>query len=234
MRKEMQKWALIVFALGIMLVLIQCGAINRLGGYQFRNQTAASIMASPPHAQVFTDSFYDSYDGNIISTAIRVGTSIAKSIEAQNTQIKLNNAMQQVDVPEIIRVQTLTSSSEYLHFQPIRETADADFLFMMNIKKYGIDAESWSASVRFKIDIKVRLIDNKRNVEIWKRTIRVREPVTQEMFGLSNTAGNVITAVALSELTEQDMVDGFSYLSLYMADKIAERIHRDFIKAQSG
>ena len=62
----------------------------------------------------------------------------------------------------------------------------------------------------------------------------MREPVTQEMFGLSNTAGNVITAVALSELTEQDMVDGFSYLSLYMADKIAERIHRDFIKAQSG
>jgi len=233
MRKEIQKWALIVFTLGIILTLIQCGAINKLGGYQFRNQSAASIMASPPHAQVFTDSFYDSYDGNIISTAIRVGTSIAKSIEAQSTQIKLNNAMEQVDVPEIIRVQTLISCSEYLHFQPIHETSDADFLFMMNIKKYGIDAESWSASIRFKIDIKVRLIDNKRNMEIWKRTIRVREPVTQEMFGLSNIAGNVITAVALSELTEQDMVDGFSYLSLYMADKIAERIHRDFIKAHS-
>ena len=233
MRKELQKWAFFGFSLVMILILMQCGAVNKLGGYQFRNQTAASIMVSPPPAQVFTDSFYDSYDENIISTAIRIGTTIAKSIEAQNTQIKLNNAMEQVDVPEIIRVQTLISCSEYLHFQPIHDNADADFIFMMNIKKYGIDAESWSASVRFKIDIKVRLIDNKRNMEIWKRTIRVKEPVTQEMFGLSNTAGNVITAVALSELTEQDMIDGFSYLSLHMADKIAERIHRDFIKAHS-
>jgi hypothetical protein len=230
----MQKWIGTIPVFMIILTLMQCGASNRLREYQFKDNTAASIMASPPHAQVFTDSFFDSYDKNIVSTALRIGTSIAKSIEAQNTQIRLDNAMEQVDVPEIIRIQTLASCCKYLHFKPIQETGDADFLFIMNIKKYGIDADSWSASIRFQIDIKVRLIDNQRNVEIWKKTIRVKEPVTNEMFGLSSPAGDLITAVALSELTEQDMIDGFSYLALYIADTIAERIHKDFIKAHSS
>jgi hypothetical protein len=233
MRRSSKTLPLCLLILAVSLTLIHCGASNRLREYEFRNHTAAVTMATPPPAQVFNDSFFLVDEGDVLGTAIRIGTSVVKGVEARKTQDRLNAAMENVDIPEQIRVQTLAKSSEYLHFQPTAQTGDADFLFMMDIDSYGIDADSWDSSVHFKIDVRVRLVDNRENTEIWKKNIKERQVVSREAFGLGGAVGNVISAVTLSELSEEEMIKGLAHLADYVADRVAERIHRDFIKAHS-
>ncbi|UCF78228.1 MAG: hypothetical protein JSW03_08995, partial [Candidatus Eiseniibacteriota bacterium] len=156
-----------------------------------------------------------------------------KGVEARKTQERLDEAMEYVDIPEHIRRQTLQTCSEYLHFQPTEEAREADFVFMMNIDEYGIAAESWDSSVQFRIKLRVRLVDNKENIEVWKKTIKEEQPVSRGVFGLGGVAADVITAMTLSELSEEEMIEGFSQLADFVSDRIAERIQRDFIKAHS-
>ena len=231
MKKRNQIRILIFATMFLFLLFFNCST-NRLHEYEFKSTTAAATMAIPPRAQVFSDSFFYT-DGDPISTVLRIGTTIVKNIEAQKTQKRLDKAMNEVDIPEEIRIQSLERSSEYLNFQPVDETSNADFIFMMKINNYGIEASSWTAHVHFKIDVKVRLIDNKKNIKIWEKTIKERMPISSSIFGRHDTIGDVITASVLSNLSEEEMIDGFTHLAQYAADRIAERIQDDFIKAHS-
>ncbi|KPJ61496.1 MAG: hypothetical protein AMJ46_02140 [Latescibacteria bacterium DG_63] len=225
------RWLLI---LAVGLSALHCGASNRLREYEFRNHTATAIMMTSPTPQVFTQSFLRMDEDDLLGTAISLGTTIAKGVQVHETQERLNNAMESVDIPEQIRIQTLKQCSEYLHFQPVQQSANADFLFVMTVSKYGIEANSWDSSVRFRIDVKIRLMDNRRNIKIWEKSIKEGQPISRGMFGLGEAAGDVITAVTLARLSEEEMVRGFAYLADYVADRIAERIQNDFIKAHSS
>lgn len=226
--KSITRW---ISALFLSALLIQCGGVNRLREYDLHNRSAVSIMAPAPRAQVFAD-FYHWDDGSdIVSTAINLGASIAKGVEAHKAQQRLDRAMEQVDIPERIRVETFDRCLDYLDMVPASEKRDADFVFMMKIKKYGIEAESWFSRVEFKIEVEVRLIDNTARREVWVKTIKEDEPVTHRVFGLGGSANNVITAVALSELSEEEMAAGFENLAEYAAGRIAEKIHKDYLKA---
>lgn len=220
-----------ILALVASSMIVHCSS-NRLHEYQFKRKSASAIMAAPPRAQIFTESFFDT-GGDPISTVIHIGTRIAKEVETYEAQKRLDSAMQQVDIPEQIRRRSLERFGDYFDFRTIGSSKDADFLFMMKITKYGIEADSWNASVRFKIDVKIRLIDNIKNREVWKKSIHERMPISGSIFGLGDAVGNVMTASALSNLTEEGMVTGFSHLAEYTADRIAEKIQEDFIKAHT-
>jgi len=216
----------------LLLTLTMCGSSNRLREYEFRGQTAAAMMAVPPLPEVFTDSFIGIDRGDPIGSVLRIGTTIAKSVEVHNTQARLDSAMEQVDVPDRITNRILRRCSRYLDYRPVLDTEDADFLFVIDIQKYGVDAKSWNASVYFRIDVKVQLIDNRRSVEVWKKRVKEKQPVSREMFGLGDATGDIITAVALSRLTVDDMVTGFEHLADYTADRVIERLHDDFVEAR--
>lgn len=233
MRKSVQILFFFIFVIIVFLSSLQCGSSNRLREYELRDKPTAAIMITPPHAQVVTESVDDGKTGSLLGEVIKIGTTIARDIEAQKAQERLNSAMLRVDIPERIREETLQKSAEYLYFRPINESKEADFVFIMDIKKYGIEAKSWDSSVYFRMNVKVRLIDNKSNVEIWKKSFKEKHPVKDSMFHLGETAGNVITGVALSKLSKKEMIAGFSNLADYMANRIAEKIHQDFIDAHS-
>ncbi len=213
------------------LFIIQCSS-NRLHEYEFNETTVAAMMATPPRAQIFSDSFYLGGEG-LVETAIRIGTSIGKEIQLRQAQQRLDNAMTKVNIPEQIQKRTLEQSSKYLYFYPVEETQSADFLMMMKIKKYGIEAQSWDASVEFIIDLNVKLIDNIKHIEVWEKTIHEKTMITGSIFGLGETFGNVLTASALSDLSEEEMINGFTHLADYTADRVAEKMEEDFIEAHS-
>lgn len=225
----------IILISGVLFILtiVMCGSSNRLMEYEFNDRTAAAMMAIPPPAEVFTDSWFMVDGDNIIETVIKLGTTIAKEVEVQKTRDKLDNALQEVDVAERIRERMLERCAKYLRYRPVDNPDDADFLFDLHMQHYGIEAKSWTASVHFKIDVKIYFIDNEKGIEVWRKRVRERMPVTHDVFGLPGAAGDIITAVSLSELSEEEMIAGFEHLADYTADQIARRLQRDFAKARS-
>ncbi|MFC1725093.1 hypothetical protein ACFL4T_05660 [candidate division KSB1 bacterium] len=215
-------------------IMLSCGSSNKLVEYDFRDNTIAGITSGPLGPSVHTDTpvFIDRKD--IFGSFLRLGTTIAKEIEIEKLQARLDSAMSAVNVPEEIKNNTLSGCSDYFHFRPVDDKRNADFLFDFFIKYYGIDAQSYESNVFFKIEIAVYLIDNKTGVQIWKTSIKDREPMTSSIFSPeSYTAGNVLTALMLSRLTVEELYKGFQYLAEFSADRIINRLKDDFLKSRN-
>jgi hypothetical protein len=229
---RISSWALVA---GLGLVLLGCGSSHRLGEYTFRDLTVAAIIDAGSEPTVFTDAFIDINPEDLLASAMSAGATLAKEISAGEAQARLDSAMIQVDVPERIRRRTLRRCSEYLHLRSTQDYHGSDFLFDMYVEDYGIDAEAWDAGVYFNINLMVYLIDNKAGVEIWKTRVKERLPFSQSAFGgFSTTADNVITAVALSQFSVEEMAEGFRYLADKTADRVARKLREDFSKSRES
>ena len=222
-------WSLIV---GLSLTLLGCGSSNRLKDYTFRELTAAAVMDAP-RPEVFSGSFIDIDADNLLASVLHAGTTLVKEITAGQAQARLDSAMIQVDVPRRIQDRTLQRCSEYLNLWPVHDADRSDFLFDMYIESYGIDTESWDAGVSFQIDLKVSLLDNNTGLEIWKTRVKGKQPLSRSYFYAdSGAAGNVITAIALSQLSTDEMAAGFQQLAENTADRLARKLRQDYAKSR--
>jgi len=212
---------------------MKCGSSNNLREYEFRDLTAAAVISAPIRAEVFTGFplYVDKNDP--IGSVFRIGANLAKEIEAEKARERLDSAMTSVNVPERIRDKTVKNCSMYLHYRPIEDYHDSDFLFNIYIENYGLETNSWESNVYFKIEIKVHLLDNKTGMEIWKTGVKERTTLSGELFdSRSYTADNVLTAIALSKLSVEEMVKGFQYLADYSADRISKKLQNDFLNSR--
>ncbi len=222
---------LIVF---VSLGLIECSSYKKLINYTFKDHTASAIVTAAPWADVFTDSYMHIDKDNLFRTFLNVGSAIAKEVEAEKVKTLLDSAMKQVNVPERIKNRTLEKGADYLHYRPVQEHSQADYLFDIYIKDYGIDAKSWDAGVYFKIDVKVNLIDNRTGKQIWKKHVQERKPVSRTIFSLGGTTtSNIINAIMLSNLSVEEMIKGFQYMADYTADRIIQKLQKDFVKSRT-
>jgi hypothetical protein len=222
-------WSLIV---GLSPTLLGCGSSNRLKDYTFRELTAAAVMDAP-RPEVFTASFIDIDADDLFASVLHAGTALVKEITAGQAQARLDSAMIQVDVPRRVQERTLQRCSEYLHLWPVHDADGSDFLFDMYIESYGIDAESWDAGVSFQIDLKVSLLDNSTGLEIWKTRVKEKQLLSRSHFYIdSYAAGNVITAIALSQLSTEDMAAGFQQLAEDTADRLARKLRQDYARSR--
>jgi hypothetical protein len=219
---------------GLSLTVAGCGAKHRLAEYTFRDLTAAALV-SDPGPEVFTGSFIDVVGDDLISSALRAGTTLAKEATASQAQARLDSAMIQVDVPERMKERILRRCSEFLHLRPTPDYEGSEFLFDMYIDSYGIDAESWESMVYFQIDLKVYLLDNTTGLEIWKTHVKRRQPLSRAIFDTGfPAADDVISAITLSQLTVEEMVTGFQYLADDTADLVARKLRQDYAKSRES
>jgi hypothetical protein len=230
MNRTATRWIIPLLGLILILTLSRCCSMNKLRGHGFRERTASALLAYAPPPEIFTDDWTDVDFNNPVGAIIKIGTGIAKEVEMGKTRAKMDSAMGMVDIPEIIRTETLERGAKYLHYRSIEDIDDSDYLFDIIMRHYGIDAKSWTASVYFKIDVKITLIDNAKNTEIWRSCFKERFPISREIFGLPNAAGNIITAVTLSNLTADQIADGLENLAVQTSDRIIHKLQRDFSK----
>lgn len=216
----------------IVLIATSCYTINKLEGHRFREQTAAAVMITPPPPMVFSE--VDVYDehGSILTQAIKIGTAIAKEVEAGKAQARLRDALADVDIPEYIRQDILWNGAEHLHYDPVDDERNADYNYVIKIEKYGIQAPSWFANVHFIIDLRIRLVDIRTNKLIWRRKVVTREPVHSNIFGVSSIVDDIISASVLSDLSEEELAIGFENLAAFAAGRVAEILFEDFLDAQ--
>jgi len=212
-------------------VFVACSS-NKLAQYELRDADIAARTYMPPRANVFTDVDVVINPNDIVRSVISVGTTVAREVQAARARARLDSAMAMVDVPAIIEEEVLFQAAEMLNFRPVNEVPAADFIFQIEMKRYGIDARGWDVGTYFVVDSRVELIDNVQHRRIWKGRVKAREPLSPRFFGLNYPIENVLDAVALSELSVQEMAAGLEYLANFSAELIAEKLYRDFIKSR--
>lgn len=219
--------AILLIALSLYALLVHCGGSNRLREYYFMNKATAAIMAVPPKPEVFTDhpAFLEEVDP--VGTDDEIGTSVAKDIQVVKTQASLDSAMTTVNIPLRIKNNAFEKCALFLHYRSIEKAENAAFLFDFIIGSYGIEAKSWEASVFYKIDITVNLLDNKRGTRIWSTHVNERYPIHFDL------GGDILSAISLSELSAEDMQKVFKHLADVIADRILRNLQRDLERARS-
>jgi hypothetical protein len=207
-----------------------CSSSNRLREIDLSGRSVAVMAAIPPAPRVQAgdpgEAAVNPYDP--IGTAARVATAAAKYREARDAQARLDSAAQMVDVADRIARQVLARSAEMMGFRPAPGPGGADYHLDLQIADYALVADSRRGSTFFAIDGRVRLIEARHGRVVWTRRLREREVLDASVFGLPAAVGNVITARALSRLTEQEMAAGLARLADVTADRIIRRLGEDY------
>jgi hypothetical protein len=208
--------------------LLACCSMNQLRGREFRDRTAAAVVSAPPGAELSNEGWTDVDFHNPIQAVIGIGTAVAREVQASKTRARLDSAMQRVDIPEVVRTETLERGSRTLRYRPVEDGRDADYRFDIEIRKYGIESSSWSTGVRFRLDIRITLRDCATGKEMWRRCFDEKRAVSGDYFGLPDAANNVITLMALSSLTTDRIADGLENLAVAVSDEIVRKLQDDF------
>ncbi|MFC1628247.1 hypothetical protein ACFL3H_03940 [Gemmatimonadota bacterium] len=214
------------------LILFTACSTNRLAHYELRDANIAAQTFMPPRANVFTDMDVYIDPDHLLRSAIRIGTSVVREVEAEKARARLDSAMAMVDVPAIIEEEVLFQAADMLNFQPINQTRSADFVFNIDIKRYGIDARSWDDGTYFIIDAHIELVDNMEHRRIWKSHVDERESLSPRIFGLDSPIENVLDALTLSALSVEEMATGLAYMADFSAGLIVEKLYRDFVRSR--
>lgn len=227
---------IILFASIILVLWTSSGCTtHQLAKYNFEGRTMAVMAAIPPAPHVFSG-YYGRrpyQNEHPIVVAARIGTAIAKEVQADKAEARLDSALQQLDVSERIAKRTLVNASQFLGYRPVSSVTKSDFIMDIRVRKYGIEAESWDGVTSMMIEGDVRIVDPATHQRIWKKEIRVFEKISRSMFGLRGTAaGDLLTARDLSKLTVEEMRLGFENLSDIAADTIANELREDYLKAR--
>ncbi|HEX38007.1 MAG TPA: hypothetical protein ENG70_04010 [Candidatus Cloacimonetes bacterium] len=241
-RKDLLKFIVVIILLAS---LFACSnAYKKLIPYTFRDKSVAAVVSGTPWGNVQTNSYFTitptptsgkSDTDKLLNTIVNIGTTVINSIEANKAQTKLDSAMKKVNVAEIIKTQTLQQSSNLLHFNPTEDTKSADFLFSIVINNYGISANSWASSVNFQMDVTLKIYDNATSALIWKTGVNESRPVSSSFFLMGSTAaGNVLTALQLSQLTPDQMATGFQNMAEYTANELANKLQKDYAKSREA
>lgn len=222
----------IMVTVSLTILLAGCVTLNRLDEFQLEDRTAAAVILRPPRAQVFTNFSFWIDPNDPVGSALRVGSGFIREAEAKKAQERMDKALESVDLAEIIQVRTLEGGAEIIHCQTVDRTDRADLLFDIEIREYGIDARSGGAGLDFHINVQVELLDTREKATVWRRRIRENKPISPYVFGLDDTVGTVLTAVALSQLTEEQMAKGFERLAEDAAVHIVSKLHKVFLKVR--
>jgi hypothetical protein len=218
----------ILIGSALALFIAGCCSMNQLQGQKFNERTVASHLQPPPPAQVFSDGWTDTISGNPIEAVLRIGTGIAREVEMSRTRAKMDSAMGMVDIPAILEEETLERGAKAFGFRTVPESPDSDFMFDIEIEKFGIEAKSWTSGVDFKMEVKIALIEKAGNRQVWRRCFDEKIAVSSDLFGLPDAANNIFTMVSLSGLTADRIADGLESLAVRTSDRIIRRLQEDF------
>ena len=222
-------------ALTTLAVLVSaCGPSNRLREVSLTNARVAIVAAIPPHPRVQAGSPLEGAVrfGDPLGSMARVGTAAEKYQQAKRAQARLDSAVAQVDLADRIARRVLAGSAEAMRIAPAPYPDAADFLLDLRIADYALVADSFEGAVFFVVEGELLLLDRATGRELWDGEVREREKLTGSLFGLPPSAGNVITARALSRLSADEMAGGLARLADYAAQRVTDRLRRDYDRSR--
>ena len=145
---------------------------------------------------------------------------------------KLYNALRDTDMRVIMEEELGEFVDSTLGVRVVEERRSADLQLMVDVESYGINAGGSGSSIAFELSAVATLWDLRTGDRIWRTRESVSEPASPELFGLPGVAGNVLSAVALAELSEEEITRGMERLARNAAWDIGLELENDIYRAQ--
>ena len=221
-----------VFIFLVISVMLTGCVHTRLSHYEFHGESLHIDAYVPAYAEISTD-HYVTFDGNDpIGTIMSIGSSVAKSASAWEAQKRLDSVMRQIDLQEIMEEELEGHFSEHMGMQIVNTPQQASYRLVVEVSQYGISAPSGSGGTFFTISGKSHLYDIYTGRRVWRKSFTSRQRMGPEVFGLPSAADNILIAVILSDLSEEEMAQGIDQISRKAARDIGRKFERDLYRAR--
>jgi hypothetical protein len=208
-----------------------CASAGHLAEYDFRGRNLASVNLAPPRPEIFSSGLWSAEGQEWWSQLIRVGTEIAREVQADEARKKLEEAAETVDVATLMADRVLEQGARLLRAQPVTTIQEADFEIETRIKQYGIQANSWDAQASFFFDAEVSLLDSRTGRKIWDADVQASDPINPSGWGAGVDLGNIITAQALARLSVEEIQLALRALADYSAEAVVDELAAGLEKA---
>lgn len=216
--------------LGLAILAVVGCASTELAYYDFESQNVSVDARVAPDAEI--DASYNIVvdPDDPVRTAISIGSSLAKASQVREAEDKLRAAMNDVDIRTIVEDELIDFVESSLGSRVVEERRRADLQLTVEIESYGIDASG--SGVEFQMRAEATMWDSGIADRVWRGRESVSQPVSPSVFGLPGAADNVLSAVALSEVSEADMARGLERLARDAAWDIGTALERDIYRAR--
>lgn len=221
-------------AAALALTIASCATMNRLDAYELYGASLSAEMRTPPAPR-----FDVRYDVTLdrrrpVYSVLSVMTNLSKASQAEKADRAMREALDTIDVPAIVLEESLSRCADALGASQAGTRAGSDFILRLDILNWGIAADWPGSSVRLHMTLTASLVRTLGREVVWQRSLSVDQPATPAMFGLDSIIGTMVTATALSEMTADDLADGFREMALESAREMARRLERDLDASRYG
>lgn len=215
----------VVVSAGAVLTASGCSSKQRLGEYDFRGRTLTVVSIAPPHPEVLSGASWRIDPENPVATLIRIGSEIAREVEADRIRARLDSAAATVDVSGRMADRTLQNAARHLRATPVTGTQSVDYELEIRVRRYGIVASSWTSGAYFLIDADLLLLDGKTGRRIWQTDVRGQDPVRFAGSGIDDrSVTNVVTAIALARMSAGEIQRALESLADFAADQMVDHL----------
>lgn len=225
----MKRNTLIVVALATLVVLTSC-VHTELVWREFDEEPLLLDVRIAPNAQI--DATYniklDADDplGSIIS----IGTSVAKAAHVEEAQVRMDAAMQRIDLRDVLEDELGEFYTEVMEMKIVEKRRAASYRLYLEVDQYGIDADG--GGTYFVLNGHATLYDEFSGTRVWRSGYSSRASIGPEVFGLPAAAGDILSAAMLSELDEDEMLRGIDRVSREAAWQVGMQFEDDLYRAR--
>lgn len=193
------------------------------------------VPVPAPDLEVFSDLDLSVDPTDILGTAVRVGTGLAREAALDDFRERADSAALTVDVPARIANRTLEGAVRYLRAEPVSDESRLDFEFELRIDTFGFVADDWDSGAYLSLEGDLLLLDGATGRIIWSTHVTATNPI-QSTSVRSNVpgAGNVATAIALNRMSQREIEEELEVLADITADALVEQLAEDLDEAREG
>ena len=216
----------------LVVLLASCASTRHLDTVELERSTLKIDVRGETAARVDADYHVKVDADDPLGTMISVGTSFAKATQVQQVRGRLERATEDLDLAQIVEEGLSEFFTSEFGAQMVQQATAADYLLIVEVQDYGIEAGSWSSAVEMRVEVLCKLFRTDDGRRVWRNRVSVSQEASPAFFGLSGVAGNVVSAGVLSELTEEEIARGMERLSRRIALEIAYEFEDDFYRAR--
>jgi hypothetical protein len=222
----------VIIAAAALVGLLGACASTELAYHDFEDESLRLIVRTAPGARIEADYWVTIDTDDPVGTVLSIGSSIAKASMVGEAQAKMDRALRDVRIDYLLEDEVGGYFQDVMEMRITDSSRRASYILDIDVHEYGIEATGPGSGVDFVLTGSAELIDNYDGDRIWRRGFRRTEQVSPAFFGLPRSAGNVLSAAMLNELTEEQIADGIERVARDAAWQIAERFEDDLYWAR--